>query len=71
MDPIEKLRQGARRASGYLDLHNMTGSDEMKQRCAKELEEVLYNKEIEEVFDRMAWEDELERRNKEPPEDDL
>jgi len=63
MNPIEKLRQGARRASGYLDLYNMTGSDEMKQRCDKELEEVLYNKEIEEAFDRMAWEDELERQS--------
>lgn len=57
MDPIEKLRQGACRAGGYLDLFNMTGSEEMKKRSIEELNKVLNDKEIEEAFDRMAWED--------------
>jgi hypothetical protein len=65
MEPFNKLQRHVQRAHGFLELYQMTDSEVMRQRYVDEIKNALNDKEIEEMFDRMAWEHEQERRRNE------
>lgn len=52
---MDKMRSVARESSGYLDLHNMTGSEEMKKKAIAKLEEILNDPRLEKIMDDEAW----------------